>query len=170
MTTYQMTPAAARTVMDAVIREQLRAAWDRGIDTAPQGVNALADKDAPGAFKAIIAAVDDYAAAVTAARALSPDTTRVTVAEEGDVVIVHCADTMQLAPGTGLRAIPCLACREPIGGKPFTVFGVAGLAGMPCRHDGIPSDVFLIHASHWPMDYADLQAVIERGMQCGADH
>jgi len=170
MTTYPMTPAAARTILDAVIRKQLRETWQRGMDTAPQGVNALADNGAPAAFDAIAAAADNYAAAIAADRAPFPDPGRATVAEEGDVVIVHCADTLQLAPGTGLRAIPCLACREPIGGKPFTVFGVAGLAGMPCRNDGIASDVFLIHAEHWPMDYADLQAVIERGLQCGADH
>ncbi|HTM85002.1 MAG TPA: hypothetical protein VL179_08885, partial [Mycobacterium sp.] len=126
MTTYPMTPAAARTILEAVIRKQLREAWQRGMDTAPHGVNALADKGAPAAFDAIAAAADNHAAAIAADRAPFPDPDRAVIAEEGDVVIVHCADTLQLAPGTGLRAIPCLACREPIGGKPFTVLGVAG--------------------------------------------
>jgi hypothetical protein len=53
-----------REALDAVVREQLREAWERGMETAPHGVNALADKGAAGGFRAVERAVDDYLAAV----------------------------------------------------------------------------------------------------------
>ena len=64
MTRVVLTPEAARTVMEAVIREELMQAWERGLDTAPHSVNALADAGAPQSFKAIMAAVDDLATAI----------------------------------------------------------------------------------------------------------
>jgi hypothetical protein len=60
----RLTPEAARVILHAVVRQELRAAWDRGLDSAPHGVNSLADAGAPGAFREITLAADAYAAAV----------------------------------------------------------------------------------------------------------
>jgi hypothetical protein len=54
----------ARDALDAAIREQLREAWERGLATAPHGVNALADQFASNAFSCIEWHVDDYVAAL----------------------------------------------------------------------------------------------------------
>lgn len=59
-----MSPQEAREVLDAVVREQLREAWQRGMDTPPFGPNSLADGGAPKAFLVIGLAADAYAAAV----------------------------------------------------------------------------------------------------------
>lgn len=78
MTDYPMTSAAARTVLDAVIKEQLAKAYQRGMDAAPHGVNADADPDAISAFGAIAVATDSYATAIIDAIVQShpvPDTT-----------------------------------------------------------------------------------------------
>lgn len=165
-----MTPAAARTVLDAVIREQLREAWERGMDTAPCGVNALADTGAPDAFGAIALAADNYAAAIAAAHAGDGMPAPPTVVEDDDIVLVQCADTMLLPPGSHMRAARCLACAQPIGARPFTVFGIATVAGPPRTGDDIESDVFMVHADHWPMDPDALEATVARGLQSGASH
>lgn len=73
-----MTSAAARTVLDAVIKEQLAEAYQRGMDAAPHGVNADADPNATHAFGAIALATDNYATAIIDGIVLShpvPDTT-----------------------------------------------------------------------------------------------
>jgi hypothetical protein len=90
--------------------------------------------------------------------------------EPGDVAIVHCPETFTFLPGSRQRAAGCLLCGEMIGGRPVKVIGAAALAGDPCRCGGIVSDVFLIHADHYPLSAADLQAAIRRGLECGASH
>lgn len=64
MTRVVLTPEAARTALGAVVREQLRQAWERGQDTAPQSVNGLADTGAPQSWEAIMTAASDLADAV----------------------------------------------------------------------------------------------------------
>lgn len=62
-----MNAARAREKLDAAVREQLSAAWERGLAMAPHAAGALADACAPGAFGVIAEAADDYAAAVAEA-------------------------------------------------------------------------------------------------------
>lgn len=64
MTAADLTPEAARTALDAMIRGQLTAAFQRGVDTAPHGIGAQADTGAATGFGAINAAVDDLIMAV----------------------------------------------------------------------------------------------------------
>jgi len=64
MTTVKLTPEAARVILDAVVRTELSAAWQRGQDSAPNGVGGLADQGAPAAFNEIGTAVDEYAVAI----------------------------------------------------------------------------------------------------------
>lgn len=59
-----LTPEAARTALGAVIRYELREAWERGLETAPRHPNALADVSAPQSYDAITLAVDAYMAAI----------------------------------------------------------------------------------------------------------
>jgi hypothetical protein len=59
-----MTSSEAREQLDAVVREQLTNAWQRGIDTAPHSMAALANPDAGAMFRTVAAAADDYAAAI----------------------------------------------------------------------------------------------------------
>ena len=66
MTHVILTPDAARTALSATIRHQLREAWERGMETAPHGPHALADRGAPAAFEAIMRDADDLAAAIAA--------------------------------------------------------------------------------------------------------
>ena len=48
-----------------VVRTQLQAAWQRGLDTAPHEVNALHDKQAPASYAAIMTAVHRHIEQVT---------------------------------------------------------------------------------------------------------
>lgn len=64
MTHIVLTPTAARTALEATVRYQLHQAWERGLDTPPRGVHADADADADARFRAIMAAAEDYAAAL----------------------------------------------------------------------------------------------------------
>lgn len=64
MTDLVLPAGAARTVLTAVIREQLAAAYAAGVDMAPHNVNALADREAPRRFTAISTAAEEYALAV----------------------------------------------------------------------------------------------------------
>lgn len=64
MTSQWTAPMVAHAAVEGTVREQLRAAWERGLDTAPHGVNAQADRGAPAAFDAIMTTVDSYVAAV----------------------------------------------------------------------------------------------------------
>jgi hypothetical protein len=57
-------PAEARAAPGAAVRLELREAWERGIATAPRGLNSLADAGAAGAFDAVAKASDDYAASL----------------------------------------------------------------------------------------------------------
>ena len=66
MTSEQEDARAACAAVEETVREQLREAWQRGLDTAPHGVNALADAGAPDAFDAIMTKVNWYAAHVAA--------------------------------------------------------------------------------------------------------
>lgn len=67
MSDVKLPGAAAATVLRAVIREQLAAAYYAGVDAAPHGMNALADPAAPSRFDAIMVAVDDYTVAIATA-------------------------------------------------------------------------------------------------------
>lgn len=90
--------------------------------------------------------------------------------EEGDIAIVHCAESFVFAPGNRMRAARCLVCQEFLGDRSATIIGAAALAGQPCRCGGVVSDVFLVHADHLPMEPAGLQAALHRGLQCDAQH
>lgn len=59
-----MSAAQAREQLEAVIREQLREAWERGFATAPHGASALADSGAPGAYRITLDAAFRYADAL----------------------------------------------------------------------------------------------------------
>lgn len=63
-----MTAAQAREALEAVIREQLREAWERGLEVAPHSPNALADTGAPGAFRITLSAAFAYADALAETR------------------------------------------------------------------------------------------------------
>lgn len=82
------------------------------------------------------------------------------------VAIVHCAEAFTFVAGHRLRAASCLVCGQLIGGQFATLIGAAALMGDPCTCGGVVSDVFLVHADHLPMDSAELQAAITRGLQC----
>jgi hypothetical protein len=56
--------AEKRERLEAVVREQLREAWERGLAAAPNGPGALADAGAPGAFQLTVDAAFAYADAV----------------------------------------------------------------------------------------------------------
>lgn len=60
-----MTTDEAHRALNATIRTELRAAWQRGLDTAPHGVNALADTGAPASYAAIMTAVHRYIEQIT---------------------------------------------------------------------------------------------------------
>ena len=236
MTHIILTPEVARTVLADVIRTELRGTWERGMDTAPHGVNALADKGAPAAYETIMGAADDLAAAIAAlwsARGCPPavdDGTehdaepratgkalayrltcgcsdwcnctrclagtaheegeawacashgRTTVAwlsapggpvdeaADGSLAVCHSAQSFTLAPGHRMRAAKCLICHLLIGSGEAALVGVAALAGNACRCGGVVSDLFLIHASHVPMDPDDIAAAVHRGLACPVCH
>jgi hypothetical protein len=88
----------------------------------------------------------------------------------GSLAVVHCGESFTLAAGHPLRASPCVACREPVGGAPVTVIGVAPLAGEVCVCGVIGGDLFLAHADHLPMEAAGLQRALHRALQCQRDH
>lgn len=60
----RMHPDNQRMVLAQVVRNQLAAVYQRGVDTAPHGVNALADPHAKESFKAIMTAANDMAESV----------------------------------------------------------------------------------------------------------
>ena len=192
MTHVILTPETARTVLADVIRTELRGTWERGMDTAPQSVNALADRGAPAAYETIMGAADDLAAAIAAlwsakgcppavdagteydgsvpgATAWAPPG-QVTEAPDGSLAVCHSAESFTLMPGHRMRAAKCLICHLLIGSGQAAVIGVAALAGDACRCGGIVSDLYLIHATHVPMDPDDLAAAIHRGLACPVCH
>jgi hypothetical protein len=84
----------------------------------------------------------------------------------GAVAVLYCGETFTFEPATRMRASRCLICGDMIGDRLVGIVGAAGLIGEPCRCGHIMSDVFLLHADHMPMGDAELQAAIERGLQC----
>ena len=236
MTHIILTPETARSILTDTIRVELRGVWERGLDTAPQGVHALADKGAPAAFETIMAAADDLAAAVAAlwsakgcppavaadtgydsgdhaagpaityqltcgcsdwcncAQCLAgtphdegtawvcdthgrttvtwgfPPGGSVTEAAEGSLAICHSAQPFTLVAGHRMRAAKCLVCHLLIGSGQAVLVGVAALAGSACRCGGVVSDLFLVHASHMPMDADDLANAVHRGLACTVCH
>lgn len=86
------------------------------------------------------------------------------------VATVGCPESFTLGPAHQMRSAPCLACREPVGGEPVTVIGVAALAGPACECGGVVSDVFLVHASHLPLPQLKLQAMIQHALGCALPH
>lgn len=60
-----MTTDEAHTALTAAVRTELSAAWQRGLNTAPHGVNALADTGAPASYAAIMTAVHRYIEQIT---------------------------------------------------------------------------------------------------------
>ena len=236
MTHIILTPETARTVLADVIRVELRGTWERGMDTAPHGINALSDRGAPQAFETIMEAADDLAAAIAALwsakgspPAVATDTdydsgdpghgvpityrltcgcadwcdcaqclngtphaegtswvcdthgrtavtwgfpagSPVTEAAEGSLAVCHSAQPFTLAPGHRMRAAKCLICHLLIGSGQAVLVGVAALAGSACRCGGVVSDLFLVHASHMPVDADDLAAAVHRGLACPTCH
>lgn len=236
MTRIIFTPESARTVLEDVIRTELRGTWERGMDTAPHGVNALNDRGAPAAYEAIMEAVDDLVSAVVSLwrekgcpPAADPDTGhdagshtarvaltyrltcgctdwcdcascldgtphaegyawacdthgRTTVtwrfpaaspvpeATDGSLAVCHSTEPFTLAPGHRMRAAKCLICHLLIGSGQAVLVGVAALAGSACRCGGVVSDLFLVHASHIPMDPDELAAAVHRGLACPVCH
>lgn len=192
MTHIILTPETARTVLADVIRTELRGTWDRGMDTAPHGINALNDRGAPQAFEAIMEAADDLAASIAAlwsgrgcppavddgteydgsvpgARVPAPPGP-VDEAVDGSLAVCHSAQSFTLVPGHRMRAARCLVCHLLIGSGQAALVGVAALAGDACRCGGVVSDLFLVHASHVPMDADDLAAAVHRGLACPTCH
>lgn len=88
------------------------------------------------------------------------------VDDRGQVVIVYCNEAFTFDPGHRMRAARCLICGDLIGGLSAAVVGAAALMGEACRCGGIVSDVFLVHADHFPVPPAELQAAIRRGLEC----
>lgn len=192
MTHIILTPETARSILADTIRTELRGTWDRGIDTAPQGVRALNDRGAPAAFETIMTAADDLAAAIAAlwsAKGLPPavdDDTEydgsvpgceayappapVDEALEGSLAVCHSAQSFTLTSGHRMRAAKCLICHLLIGSGQAVLVGVAALAGDACRCGGVVSDLFLVHASHIPMDADDLAGAVHRGLACPVCH
>lgn len=91
-------------------------------------------------------------------------------ARTGDLAVVNSVEAFVLETGHRLRAAPCLLCRQLIGGRRVAVVGLAALAGDACHCGAIGSDVFLIHASHFPVDSQHLSMALHRGMDCGLRH
>jgi hypothetical protein len=91
-------------------------------------------------------------------------------AVDGSTAILACAEAFTFDPGNRLRASTCLVCGLMIGAQAATVIGVAGLAGDPCSCGGIVSDVFLVHAIHFPMPPSALDDAIQRGVKCTVEH
>ena len=236
MTRIIFTPDSARTVLEDVIRTELRGSWERGMDTAPQGVNAMYDRGAPAAYNAIMESVDDLVSSVVSLwrekgcpPAVAADTGydsgdhatgvaityrltcgcsdrcdcaqclagtphdegtawacdthgRTTVtwgfpadgpadeAVDGSLAVCHSAQPFTLAPGHRMRAAKCLTCHLLIGSGQAVLVGVAALAGSACRCGGVVSDLFLVHASHMPMDADDLANAVHRGLACTVCH
>ena len=192
MTHIILTPETARSILADTIRTELRGTWERGIDTAPQGVNALSDRGAPAAFETIMTAADDLAASIAAlwsARGGPPAADAGTEydgsaigagapapsdpadeAVDGALAVCHSAQSFTLAPGHRMRAAKCLICHLLIGSGEAALLGVAALAGNACRCGGVVSDLFLIHASHIPADVDDITAAVHRGLACPVCH
>ena len=192
MTHIVLTPETARSVLADVIRTELRGTWERGMDTAPHGPHALADRGAPAAYEAIMTAADDLAAAIAAlwsssgcppAAGPGTDYDAVTPASgpaapdapaneaaDGALAVCHSAQPFTLTPGHRMRAAKCLICHLLIGAGQAALAGVAALAGNSCRCGGVASDLFLIHASHMLMDTDDLAAAVHRGLACPVCH
>ena len=192
MTHVILTPETARAVLEDVTRYQLREAWERGMETAPHGPHAMHDRGAPRSFEAVMAAADDLAASIAAlwsARGCPPaadpgteyDTSApggeawappapVDEAIDGALAVCHSAQSFTLAPGHRMRAAKCLICHLLIGAGQAAVIGVAALTGDACRCGGIVSDLYLIHASHVPMDPDALAAAVHRGLACPTCH
>ena len=188
MTHVILTPDAARTALSATIRHQLREAWERGMETAPHGPHALADRGAPAAFEAIMRDLDDYVTAITSRwreKHYPPTITTTTdtgtsnpvtgpvesgeppAAVTGDTLTVcQSAQSFVFAPGHRMRAAKCLICHLLIGSGQAALVGVAALAGDACRCGGVVSDLYLIHACHVPLDPDDLAEAVHRGLAC----
>ena len=192
MTHIILTPQTARSILADVLRTELRGTWERGMDTAPHGPHALADRGAPQAFETIMEAADDLAASIAAlwsARGCPPavdDGTEYdggdhtaglpapdapdTVAADGALAVCHSAQPFTFTAGHRMRAAKCLICHLLIGSGQAALVGVAALAGNACRCGGVVSDLFLIHATHMPMDPGDLAAAVHRGLACPTCH
>ena len=91
-------------------------------------------------------------------------------ATDGSLAVCHSAQPFTLAPGHRMRAAKCLVCHLLIGSGQAVLVGVAALAGGACRCGGVVSDLFLVHASHMPVDADDLAAAVHRGLACTVCH
>ena len=188
MTHVILTPDAARTALGATIRHQLREAWERGMETAPHGPHALADRGAPVAFEAIMRDIDDYVTAITSRwreKEYPPTTTTDTEPGDSDpmiglvepgeppaavagdsLTVCQSSQSFTFTAGHRMRAAKCLICHLLIGSGQAALVGVAALAGDACRCGGVVSDLYLIHACHVPLDPDALAAAVHRGLAC----
>jgi hypothetical protein len=89
---------------------------------------------------------------------------------DGDLAVVNSIEAFTLAAGHRMRAASCMLCHEAIGGKRVAVIGLAGLAGDACQCGGITGDLFVIHASHFPVDPQVITAALRAGVSCGLSH
>ncbi len=189
--TVKLTPQAASTVVDAVIREQLCAAWQRGIDAPPHSMSALTDIDARKSFQDIRDAVDDLTASVvslwrdklgcpdsgqgvngdfiSAADTQEPATEVLTVDAPDQVVVIAHHGLYLFDPGHRIRAGKCLTCRQPIGDQAAVLVTVVSFAQELCDCSCVEGDTFLMHAGHLPMPRETLTAAVSRALHCNAN-
>src|SRR5579859_5402167 len=92
------------------------------------------------------------------------------VADPDTLVILSSGEAFLLAPSHPKRGADCLIRGASLGGHPVIVTGVASLLGDPCGGGCVISDSFLTHASHLPIEPADLAKALHRGLSCTSDH
>lgn len=83
-----------------------------------------------------------------------------------DVTVIMSGDSYRFAAAHRCRAGACLLCRKMIGGEAAVIVTAVALNDTPCLCGAVESDAFLLHASHLPLEPAELQAAIARGLEC----
>lgn len=92
------------------------------------------------------------------------------IARPGDLAVVNSIEAFTLAPGHPLRGATCMFCHQLIGSARIAVIGLAGLGGDACSCSAITSDVFLIHAAHFPVDPDEISAALRKAVSCRIYH
>lgn len=91
-------------------------------------------------------------------------------AHDGDLAVVNSIEAFVFAVEHPMRGALCVFCHLPVGTQKVAVIGLAALADDACDCGAISSDLFLIHAHHFPADPKQIEAVLRRAMSCQLRH
>lgn len=89
---------------------------------------------------------------------------------DGTIIVVRSGYQLQLTASHPMRRARCVICRQPIGDQLATLIGTAALTGVGCACGSVPSDVFIAHAAHFPIDPDELTDTLTRALSCADDH